>query len=98
MGFYKLIITFDEMEGHAGASQKFFNQTMTPLFNNRENMYLGEVWWTLWGDRPQFLGGIIVESLAALRDLLGSQQWEKALFEFRTRVLNLEIKLVREVA
>lgn len=98
MSPYRLIITFDELEGQDGASQRFFSQTIAPLFNDEKALYVGEVWWTLWGNRPQFLGGIIVESLETLRELLNSSQWETVMDEFKALVRNLEIKLVRETA
>ncbi len=97
MSPYRLIITFDELEGREGASQRYFSQHIAPFFNDLERLYVGEVWWTLWGDRPQFLGGIVVESLETLRELLSSERWQDTLSEFKEMVTNLEVKLVREV-
>lgn len=96
MSPYRLIITFDELDGREGASQQFFSQNIAPFFDDPEKLYVGEVWWTLWGDRPQFLGGIVVESMEKLHELLSSEKWQETLQEFTEMVLNLEVKLVRE--
>lgn len=97
MILYKLIITFDVMEGEAGAGQRYFAQNIAPLVNDRDGVYVGEIWWTLWGDIPKFLGGIVAEeSLEALKELLRSEPWTKAIGEFRELVQNLEFRLVRE--
>lgn len=97
MSPYRLIITFDELAGREGASQRYFSQRIAPFFNDLEQLYVGEVWWILWGDRPQFLGGIVVESVEALRELLTSERWQDTLSEFKEMVTNLEVKLVREI-
>ena len=97
MSPYRLIITFDELDGPEGAGQRYFSQHIAPFFTDLERLYVGEVWWTIWGDRPQFLGGIVVENLEILRDLLRSERWQNALTQFKEMVTNLEVKLVREI-
>ncbi len=97
MSLYKIIISFDvEEEEAAGASQRYFVQNIAPIVQHHEKMYVGEIWWTLWGDIPQFLGGIVVESLDVLKELLHSSKWQDAITEFKNMVENLEVRVVCE--
>ncbi len=97
MPLYKIIISFDvEEEEAASDSQRYFVQTIAPIVQHHEKMYVGEIWWTLWGDIPQFLGGIIVESLDVLQELLRSAKWQDAISGFKNIVENLEVRVVCE--
>ena len=97
MVLYKLIITFDTREGEAGAGQRYFIQNIAPFVNEYKSVYIGEVWWTIWGEIPQFLGGIVAEGSAdALRELVRSDRWRKLWDDFKPLVQNLNLKLVQE--
>ncbi len=97
MPLYKIIISFDvEAEEAASASQRYFVQNIVPIVQHHEQLYVGEIWWTIWGDIPQFLGGIVAESLEELRELLYSDKWQGVITEFRGLVENLEIRVVCE--
>ena len=97
MMLYKLIITFDARDGEAGAGQRFFAQNIAPLVQGHGRVYVGEIWWTMWGEIPQFLGGIIAEGSAdALRELVRTDRWQKLWEEFQSLVDNLSLKLVQE--
>ena len=91
---YKIYVSYDMREGKEEDCQRYFSQVLGPTLN-RNGATVAEVWYTIWGNSPQFQSGSVVGSQAELRRLLSSTKWREVLSGLEPLVTNLNIRTVR---
>lgn len=90
----KLIMTWDIRPGREAAYFDWSMKTFVPGL-----MELGlqpvEAWYTVHGDAPQVLAGVLAEDREILRQVLGSTEWQKLRTELMSYVTNYNQKVVK---
>lgn len=54
-----------------------------------------EAWYTVFGDGPQILTGMVAEDLSTMQMVLGSKDWQKLQTKLFELVTNFKYKIVR---
>ena len=91
---YKIYVSYDMLNGKEDDCQRYFAQVLGPTMT-RYGANVGEVWYTIWGQVPQFQSGSIVETEEKLHRLLSSSKWQEALDGLEPLVTNLKVRAVR---
>ena len=89
----KLLMSWDIRPGQEQTYFEFAMQTFAPAL-----MKMGwqptEAWYTLYGDAPQILTAGITDSVAKMREILDSDEWEELRSRLLEYVTNFEYKVV----
>lgn len=90
----KLIMTWDIRPGREAAYFDWAMKTFVPGL-----MELGlqpvDAWYTVHGDAPQILTGVLAEDREALRRALSSSEWQELRRELMTYVTNYSQKITK---
>lgn len=90
----KLIMTWDIRPGREAAYFDWAMKTFVPGL-----MELGlqpvDAWYTVHGDAPQMLAGVVAEDRDVLREALRSPEWEELRSDLATYVTNYNQKIVK---
>lgn len=90
----KLLMSWDIKPGQEATYFEFVVKEFLP-----GQMKLGlqptEAWYTIQGDGPQMLTGVVTEDLETMRRVLQSEEWRELLERLLAYVVNYRQKIVR---
>ncbi len=90
----KILISYDMQDGQEEACQEYLANKVAPLLA-RKGFSLNDVWYTMWGDSPQILGGGEVNSLDAARSIFLSSEWDEIEEELEPMTHNFRVRIFR---
>jgi hypothetical protein len=90
----KIIISYDMQDGQEEACQEYLANKVAPLLA-RKGFSLNDVWFTMWGDSPQILGGGEVPSLDVARSIFLSSEWSEIEDELEPMTQNFQVRVLR---
>ncbi len=91
---YKIYVSYDMQAGKEEDCQRYFSQVMGPTLT-RYGATVAEVWYTIWGQVPQFQSSSLIDTEEEMSRLLLSKKWQETLVGLEPLVTNLEIRTVR---
>lgn len=91
---YKLLLSWDILPGQ---EQEYFEFVVREFIPGIQALGLepSDAWLTIYGDQPQILTGVHVNSLNSLNNIISSQEWDGMISNLLDYVENLEIKTVK---
>ena len=91
---YKLLLSWDILPGR---EQEYFEFVVREFIPGIQTLGLepSDAWLTVYGDQPQILTGVKVNSLSSLNNIISSQEWDSMITKLLDYVENLEIKTVK---
>lgn len=89
----KLLMMIDLRQGKETEYFEFAVQEFVPQIQ-RLGLQPTEAWYTVYGNGPQILAGLVMEDRDALRRVLESEEWQKLQKKLMTYVSNFEYKVV----
>lgn len=91
---YKLLLSWDILPGR---EQEYFEFVVREFIPGIQELGMepSDAWLTIYGDQPQILTGVKVDSLNALDAVMASEAWDGIIAKLLDYVDNLEIKTVR---
>lgn len=90
----KLIMTWDIKPGR---EKEYFDWAMETYVPGLMELGLQPVdaWYTVYGDAPQMLAGVLAEDRETLREAMESAEWRELHDELMTYVMNYDQKVVK---
>lgn len=91
---YKLLLSWDILPGR---EQEYFEFVVREFIPGIQALGLepSDAWLTIYGEQPQILTGVGVNSMNFLNTVLSSQEWDSMISKLLDYVDNLEVKTVR---
>ncbi len=89
----KLLMTWDIRPGKESEYFEFVVQEFAPKLL-RMGIQPTEAWYTVYGEGPQILAGVVAEDTATLDKVLASEDWQRLKKKLLTYVTNLNYKIV----
>lgn len=89
----KLLMTWDIRPGKESEYFEFVVQEFAPKLL-RMGIQPTEAWYTVYGEGPQILAGVVAEDKATLDKVLASEDWQRLRKKLATYVTNLTYKIV----
>jgi hypothetical protein len=90
---YKLILFYNPIPGDTEAYYNFVMNEMIPAAHDME-LYIFQVFHTLWGDPPLRQTEFVAESLDTVRYVLGSDEWQALEEKLAQYVTDYRYKIV----
>jgi hypothetical protein len=90
----KVMISYDMVEGKERECQEYLVTQVAPALN-KMGVQVTDVWYTVWGDSPQILGGGEVATLEDARRIFQSDEWREIEITLEPLTENLQVKVVR---
>ena len=91
----KVLISYDMQEGKEQECQEYLANRVAPVLSGL-GFQVSDVWYTVWGNSPQILGGGEVESLSDARRIFLSEEWREIETKLEDLVENLKVRVVQE--
>lgn len=90
---FKLLLSWDILPGR---EQEYFEFVVREFIPSIQALGLepSDAWLTVYGQQPQILTGVQVDSLSSLNEVLSSQEWDSMIVRLLDYVENLEVKTV----
>jgi hypothetical protein len=92
---YKVLISYDMQKGKEQECQDYLVNKLAPGLA-RMGFQFSDVWYTVWGNSPEILGGGEVESLDKAREIFESNTWERLSRGMDGLADNFKVRVVRE--
>jgi hypothetical protein len=91
---FKLLLSWDILPGR---EQEYFEFVVREFIPSIQALGLepSDAWLTIYGDHPQILTGVQVQSLGLLNSIITSQEWDLMITKLLDYVDNLEIRKVK---
>ncbi|MCB0044094.1 MAG: hypothetical protein KDD92_01550 [Caldilineaceae bacterium] len=89
----KILISYDMQRGKEAECQEYLSRRVAPLLN-QQGFELRDIWYTLWGESPQILGGGTVENMEQARSVFLSDEWREVEDELGEITHNFRVRLV----
>ena len=90
----KVLITYDMQKGKEQECQDYLVNKLAPGLA-RMGFQFSDVWYTVWGNSPEILGGGEVESLDKARSIFLSNAWEKLAHGMVPLTQNFKVRVVK---
>lgn len=90
----KVLISYDMQQGKEQECQEYLVNKMAPALA-RMGFQFSDVWYTIWGNSPEILGGGEVESMEKARAIFQSSTWEKLVEGMQSLTTNFQVKIVQ---
>jgi len=90
----KVMISYDMVEGKERECQEYLANQVAPVLT-KMGFQVTDVWYTIWGDSPQILGGGEAATLEDARRIFQSDEWRTIETALQPLTRNLQIKVVR---
>jgi hypothetical protein len=91
---YKVLISYNMQQGKEQECQDYLVNKMAPSLA-RMGFQFSDVWYTVWGNSPEILGGGEVESLDKARDIFASNTWERLARGMEALTTDFQVRVVR---
>ena len=91
---YKLLLSWNILPGR---EQEYFEFVVREFIPGIQALGLepSDAWLTIYGEQPQILTGVGVNSMNFLNTVLSSQEWDSMISKLLDYVDNLEVKTVK---
>lgn len=90
----KLLMSWDIRPGRESEYFEFVVREYAPSLM-RLGMQPTEAWYTIYGEGPQILTGVVTEDLNSMQEILGSEEWSELLNKLNQYVTNFRQKIVK---
>ena len=90
----KVVISYDMQQGKEQECQDYLVNKMAPALA-KMGFQFSDVWYTIWGESPEILGGGEVESLDKARLIFQSNTWEQLAEGMESLTENFKVKVVQ---
>jgi len=90
----KVMISYDMVEGKERECQEYLANQIAPTLT-KMGFQVTDVWYTVWGDSPQILGGGEVATLEDARRIFQSDEWRGIETALEPLTRNLQVKVVK---
>jgi len=90
----KLLMSWDIRPGRENEYFEFVVREYAPSLM-RLGMQPTEAWYTIYGEGPQILTGVVTEDLPALQNILKGDEWAELLEKLMHYVTNFRQKIVK---
>ena len=90
----KLLMKWDIKTGHEQSYFEFVMQEFAPGLM-RLGLQPTEAWYTVHGNGPQFLTGVVTEDLATMRKILDGEEWHELLERLLEHVTDFSHKVIQ---
>ena len=91
----KILISYDMQQGKEQECQEYLVNKIAPALA-RMGFQFSDVWYTIWGESPEFLGGGELESLDKARAIFQSGAGEKLAEGMESLTDNFKVKIVQQ--
>lgn len=89
----KLLMSWDFQPNQESATLEFMANELAPAVQQL-GITPTEAWYTVYGDRPQILVGVVAEDLATMRRVLDSEDWQALVEKLSQYIQNYQQRLV----
>lgn len=90
----KVLISYDMANGKEQECQEYLVNKLAPGLG-RLGFRFSDVWFTIWGDAPQILGGGEVRDLNQMHEIFQSRAWEGMLGEMAPLTENFKLRVMQ---
>lgn len=90
----KILISYDMQQGKEQECQEYLVNKIAPALA-RMGFQFSDVWYTIWGESPEILGGGELESLDKARSIFKSNAWDKLAEGMESITDNFKVKIVQ---
>jgi len=90
----KLLMSWDIRPGRESEYFEFVVREYAPSLM-RLGMQPTEAWYTIYGEGPQILTGVVTEDLNSMQEILSSEEWSELLSKLNQYVTNFRQKIVK---
>ncbi len=90
----KVLISYDMQQGKEQECQDYLVNKLAPGLA-RMGFQFSDVWYTVWGDSPEILGGGELDTVDKARTIFQSNSWEKLASGMDEYVTNFQVRLLR---
>ena len=90
----KVMISYDMQKGKEQECQEYLVNKLAPGLG-RLGFRFSDVWYTIYGESPQILGGGEVRDISQAQEIFRSDSWEKMLSDLQPLTENFKIRVVR---
>ncbi len=90
----KILISYDMQQGKEQECQEYLVNKIAPALA-RMGFQFSDVWYTIWGESPEILGGGELESLDKARSIFQSTSWEKLAEGMESITDNFKVRIVQ---
>ena len=94
---YKVMISYNMQQGKEQECQDYLVNKMAPGLA-RMGFQFSDVWYTVWGNSPEILGGGEVDSLDKARDIFASNTWERLVRGMEPLTTDFQVRVLRAEA
>jgi hypothetical protein len=89
----KVIISYDMQDGKEQECQEYLSNKVAPLLAE-QGFNLRDVWYTMWGNSPQILGGGVVDSMRVAREIFLSDEWREIEDDLGAMTDNFKVRII----
>lgn len=89
----KVLISYDMQKGKEQECQEYLVNKLAPGLG-RLGFRFSDVWYTIWGNSPQILGGGEVSDLEEAQKIFKSDTWDKMLDDMADLTENFKLRVV----
>lgn len=90
----KVYISYNMQDGKEKECQEYLANSLAPGLA-KMGFQFSEVWFSMWGDSPQILGGGEIESMEKARSIFLSDEWEELADGIEPLTEDFNVRLVR---
>lgn len=90
----KVMISYDMAEGKEQECQEYLATKVAPLLNSM-GFDVTDIWFTIWGNSPQVLGGGEVASISDARRIFLSDEWREVEGNLDPLTENLKVRVIK---
>lgn len=90
----KLLMKWDIKSGHEQPYFEFVMQEFAPGLM-RLGLQPTEAWYTIYGQGPQILTGVVTEDLETMRKILAGDEWQQLRDRLLAHVTNFSYKIIQ---
>jgi hypothetical protein len=90
----KILISYDMQQGKEQECQEYLVNKIAPALS-RMGFQFSDIWYTIWGESPEILGGGELESLDKARSIFQSNAWDQLAEGMESITDNFKVKIVQ---
>ena len=90
----KVKISYDMREGMEQECQEYLVNRMAPALSEL-GFDVTDVWYTIWGNSPQILGGGQLENMAEARRVFESDEWADVVEKLESMTENFQLRFLQ---
>jgi hypothetical protein len=91
---YKMLMTYNLQPGKEQEAQEYLVNKLAPGLG-RLGFRFSDVWFTIWGNSPQILGGGTIKDIEEAQRIFKSEAWQDLRKQMETLTIDFNLKLVK---